>query len=411
MIQMYDEFFAKANELVQEGVPFVTALVVRAEKPTSAKPGDKAIITADGVMVGWIGGSCAQPAVIKEALKALAADESRLIRLSTDPEAQSLREGLIDLSMTCFSGGTLEIYIEPQYPRPRLLIVGTLPVAQALVHLGKAMNYHVVVVDLNGSDTAVPAAGEVFTSLDDLQEQVRPHTYVVVATHGNYDELALEKVLKAHPTYVGLVASPTRANAVREYLTLQGVSENEMLPLKAPAGLDIQARRGDEIALSIMAEIVQQRRNAELLDLALLRERPKKSKHSDSLSRNPQTETRAQEEMAVDPICGMQVEVVSAKHSYEYASQLYFFCCAGCQTKFAKDPQQYIRYETPSGQALDLICHMSVDIATAKHMSEYKSQLYYFCCAGCKTIFDKDPVAYVENSASDIIPSPQEMDS
>ena len=358
---MYDEFFAKANELVQEGVPFVTALVVRAEK----------------------------------ALRALAADESRLIRLSTDPDAQSPREGLIDISMTCFSGGTLEIYIEPQYPRPRLLIVGTLPVAQALVHLGKAMNYHVVVVDPDGSNTAVSAAGETFTSLDDLQEQVRPHTYVVVATHGNYDELALEKLLKAHPTYVGLVASPTRAEAVREYLSLQGVSENEMLPLKAPAGLDIQARRGDEIALSIMAEIVQQRRNAELLDLALLRERPEESKHGDHLPHNPPAEIQAQEEMAVDPICGMLVEIGKAKYSHEYARHTYYFCCPGCQTKFAKDPQQYVEYEAPSGQAIDPICHMSVDIATAQHMSEYKSQLYYFCSVGCKTIFDEDPVTYI----------------
>jgi xanthine dehydrogenase accessory factor len=402
---MYDEFFAKANELVQKGVPFVTALVVRAEKPTSAKPGDKAIITADGVMVGWIGGSCAQPAVIKEALRALAADESRLIRLSTDPEAQLPREGLIDISMTCFSGGTLEIYIEPQYPRPRLLIVGTLPVARALVHLGKAMNYHVIVVDPDGSDTAIPAAGEVFSSLDDLQGQIRPHTYVVVATHGNYDELALEKLLKAHPTYVGLVASPTRAKAVREYLSLQGVSENEMLPLKTPAGLDIQARRGDEIALSIMAEIVQQRRNAELLDLALLRERSEEAPPDVHSHLDPPAEGRSREVMAVDPICGMQVKISEAMYSHEYAGHTYYFCCANCQMKFAEDPQQYVEQATPSGQAIDPICHMSVDIATAQHMSEYENQLYYFCSAGCKESFDEDPVAYVEESTSDIRPT------
>jgi xanthine dehydrogenase accessory factor len=402
---MYDEFFAKANELVQKGVPFVTALVVRAEKPTSAKPGDKAIITADGVMVGWIGGSCAQPAVIKEALRALAADESRLIRLSTDPEAQSPREGLIDISMTCFSGGTLEIYIEPQYPRPRLLIVGTLPVAQALVHLGKAMNYHVMVVDPDNSETAIPAAGEVLTSLDDLQEQIRPHTYVVVATHGNYDELALEKLLKAHPTYVGLVASPKRAKAVREYLALQGVSETDMLPLKAPAGLDIQARRGDEIALSIMAEIVQQRRNAELLDLALLRERHDESQPGARMHHDHAIESQPRGDMAVDPICGMEVEINGAKYSSEYADNTYYFCAASCKTKFAQNPQGFLGQEVPSGQAIDPVCHMSVDIASAQYMSEYWGQLYYFCAASCKTTFDEDPVAYIEESASEIRPT------
>lgn len=398
---MYDEFFSKAYELVQEGVPFVTALVVRAEKPTSAKPGDKAIVTADGIMVGWIGGSCAQPAVVKEALKALAADESRLIRLSTDPEAQKPREGLIDLPMTCFSGGTLEIYIEPQYPRPRLLIVGTLPVAQALVHLGKAMNYHVLVFDPDDSEATVSAvADELFTDLDDLAAQIRPHTYVVVATHGNYDELALEKILKVNPTYVGLVASPTRAQAVRDYLGLQGVSENELLPLKAPAGLDIQARRGDEIALSIMAEIVQQRRNAELMDLALLREKVKEPESGE------QSSHLAHAEVTIDPICGMQVEIASAKYSHEHAGDTYYFCCAGCQTKFAADPQKYIKSEIPSGQALDPICHMSVDIATAEYMSEHAGKLYYFCSEGCKSTFDREPDAYLEKSDNDIRSTP-----
>jgi xanthine dehydrogenase accessory factor len=269
---MYDDFFEKANELVQQGQPFVTATVVRAEKPTSAKPGDKAIITVDGVMYGWIGGSCAQPSVIKEALKALAADECRLIRLSAEPEAQSPREGLVDLPMTCFSGGTLEIMIEPQHPRPRLLIIGNLPIARALIHLGRAMNYHVIVADPDNPDANIAGADEVLTNLDELGEQVWPNTYVVVATHGNYDELALEKVLNANPTYVGFVASPKRGRAIREYLEMRGFSEEQMTPLKAPAGLDIQARRGDEIALSIMAEIVQRRRNAEILDLTLFKE-------------------------------------------------------------------------------------------------------------------------------------------
>ena len=271
---MIDDFFAKAHELVLAGVPFVTATVVRAEKPTSGKPGDKAIITVDGVMHGWIGGSCAQPTVIKEALKVLAADEAKLIRLSTEPEAQKPREGLVDMPMTCFSGGTLEIYLEPQAPRPRLLIVGTLPVARALAHLGSAMNYHVTLVDLDGGmvgQNAIPHVNETLTNLDNIASKITPYTYIVVASHGNYDELALEKLLAANPGYVGLVASRKRAEGVRDYLLEQGLSETDLLPLKAPAGLDIQARRGDEIALSIMAEIVQRRRNAEEINLALFR--------------------------------------------------------------------------------------------------------------------------------------------
>jgi xanthine dehydrogenase accessory factor len=182
------------------------------------------------------------------------------------------------------------------------------------------MNYHVVAVDLDGdgaaASRAMAHADEVLLDLAEVAAQIRPFTYVVIATHGNYDEIALTKILPASPSYVGLVASPKRAQAVREYLTMQGISETEMLPLKAPAGLDIQARRGDEIALSIMAEIVERRRNAEALDWALFEEKEVGG-------------------MAVDPICGMAVDIATAQYTYEYEGQTYYFCCASCQTAFA----------------------------------------------------------------------------
>jgi xanthine dehydrogenase accessory factor len=350
---MIDDFFGKAHELVQQGVPFVTATVVRAERPSSGKPGDKAIITAEGVMHGWIGGSCAQPTVIKESLRALAADETRLIRLSTEPEGQEAREGLVDLPMTCFSGGTLEIYLEPQQPRPRLLIVGTLPVARALARLGAAMNYHTILVDLDGSGEAISDADEVLTSLDGVGQRLRPFTYVVVATHGNYDELALEKILSARPGYVGLVASPKRAAAVRDYLTAQGLSDEDLLPLKAPAGLDIQARRGDEIALSIMAEIVQKRRNAEMMTLALLGQNVESGEtglweHDDasppgvkSPVSDEASDTGAETAVtAIDPICGMEVNIATARHTYDHEGQTYYFCCPGCQGRFVREQEK-----------------------------------------------------------------------
>jgi xanthine dehydrogenase accessory factor len=338
---MYDDFFAKAHELVQAGIPFVTATVVRAEKPTSGKPGDKAIITVDGVMHGWIGGSCAQPTVIKEALNALADDESRLVRLSAEPEAQAPREGLTDLPMTCFSGGTLEIYIEPQHPRPRLLIVGNLPVARALAQLGSAMNYHVIGVDLDGNGDRMPHADGVLTSLNKVVEEIRPFPYIVVATHGIYDELALEKILPSTPTYIGLVASPKRAEAVRGYLVGQGISEVEMLPLKAPAGLDIQARRGDEIALSIMAEIVQKRRNAEMLNLEMFQKQAAVTPESIAFSSELSMKV-VQSETAVDPICHMHVEIATAKYTTQHEDTKYYFCCSGCKTKFEADPTAYV---------------------------------------------------------------------
>jgi len=375
---MYDEFFSKAHELLTEGKPFAIAIVVRAEKPTSAKPGDKAIVSLEGVMYGWIGGSCAQPTVIQEARKALADGEPRLIRLSTNPQAD-IRAGLIDLPMTCFSGGALEIYIEPQLPPTQLMIIGSLPVAQALARLGQAMNYHVVAVDPDTGGASMTHADEVITDLKKIAGKITALTYIVVASHGQYDELALAYALRSKAAYVALVASKTRAAAVLEYLTGQGLTPAELARLKYPAGLDIQALRGDEIALSIIAEIVQRRRNAEPLDVASLQ---------------GGIETTPELTEAIDPVCGMTVQIAEAEHRTEYNGQIFYFCCTGCQEAFEQNPEKYLAQPAPSGEAIDPVCGMTVDIATAKYMSEYQGQLYYFCAPGCKLSFDKAPQKY-----------------
>lgn len=332
---MFDEFFTKAHELTQRGEPFATASVVRAEKPTSGKPGDKAIITADGALHGWIGGSCAQPTVIREALRALRDGEARLIRLSPDPASQPPRAGLLDVAMTCFSGGTLEIYIEPQQPRPRLLIVGNLPVARALAQLARAMNYHVIIADVeaNGA-TPPPYADALINDLSTLPAQITPQTAVVVATHGQFDELALEQALATDAAYVGLVASRKRAESVRVYLAEQGVPAERLAALVAPAGLDLRAKRGDEIALSIMAEIVQ-RRNTRLT-LTLNDQAP--SIHIPLASARDE----ATPLVAIDPVCQMEVEIATALHKHTHAGTSYYFCCPGCKGRFAKHPERFL---------------------------------------------------------------------
>lgn len=376
---MFDEFFSKAQEFLAAGLPFATAVVVRAERPTSAKPGDKAIVTPMGTMFGWIGGSCAQPTVIQEAKKAIAEGEPRLIRLSTDPPHENLA-GVIDLPMTCFSGGTLEIYIEPHLPLPRLVVIGVLPIARALIQLGRAMSYYVIAVDPDNEGVDLAQAHEIITDLSQLPGKITSFTHVVVASHGHYDELALEYVLRSEAAYVGLIASKKRATAVLEYLRGQGLTDDMLGKLKAPAGLDIQARRGDEIALSIMAEIVQQRRNAEPIEIEKLLE-------GIDLSVEPAE--------AIDPVCGMTVQIEAAAIKTAYGGQAYYFCCEGCKTVFEEKPEQYLVKAPPAGEAVDPVCGMTVDIATAKYMSEYQDQFYYFCAAGCKTAFDKSPYSYV----------------
>lgn len=335
---MFDEFFALAHRLQGEGRPFATASVVRAERPTSARPGDRAIVTADGVLHGWIGGSCAQPTVVKAALAAIADGRPRLVRLTPDPGANPAPEGYEELPMTCFSGGTLDVYIEPQHPQPRLLIVGDLPVAQALARLGKAMSWRVLAVVGEGGGEAMAEADEVRADLGAIGEWATPWTAVVVATHGHFDEPAVAAALRTPASYVALVASRKRAAEVAAYLDAEGL-EKERGRLSSPAGLDIGARRGDEIALSIVAEIVRERRVTEAMEKATAELTAQVvARDSPQAAAAPGTAPVT----ALDPVCGMEVKVTATTPSVDHAGERYHFCCAGCAAKFSQEPTPHL---------------------------------------------------------------------
>ncbi len=320
------DFFAAAAELESRGRPFATATVVRVERPTSGKPGDRAIVTLDGELRGWVGGSCARPTVVEEALAALADGRSRLVRLATEPDANGTREGITDLSMTCFSGGTMEIFIQPNSPRPRLVVVGDQPLARALAALGKAMGHEVVAVgaELDGAERTLAGSGE-------IGAHVHPLTAVVVATHGDHDEIALEHALESGAPYVGLVASRKRAESIRNYLKVRGIEPERLAALHAPAGLDIGARSPEEIALSILAELVQLRPAADGFDWSAAEGEP--------AAREPAGTGPA---TATDPVCGMSVRIEGAMHVHQHDGTTYYFCCAGCLTKFAAGPARYL---------------------------------------------------------------------
>ncbi len=335
---MRDQFFSKANELERQGKAFAIAMVVRAERPTSGKPGDKAIITADGQLIGWVGGSCAWDTVVSEAVAALADNQSRLIRLSAEPDDQQSREGLIDRSMTCFSGGTMEIFIQPHQARPRLLIVGDLPIGQALAGLGQRLGYHVIGVDTKTQGEGLTETDEMLGDIDDMATGVDSQTWVVVATHGDHDEIAVEQAVRSGAPYVGLVASPKRAESIRGFLEGRGLGGEELAVLHAPAGLDIKARRPEEIALSILAEIVQLRQSARqsAADIGVA-------------SAKPAAEVDTVPESAIDPICGMTVKVAGARHVLEHDASTYYFCCGGCLAKFSSDPAKFLAASDASG--------------------------------------------------------------
>ena len=336
-------FFELAQALTAAGRPFATATVVRAEKPTSGKPGDRAIVTVDGALHGWIGGSCAEPTVIRVGLEALADDRSRLIRLSPHPGADPVPEGVEEAPMTCFSGGTLDIFVEPHPPRPRLIVAGSSPVAEALVRLGREMDYQVIALDPD-AERDVEAAQETLRDVSELASRVTPLTFVVVATHGNFDEAALAAALRTNAAYVGLVSSRKRGEAVREALRADGLTDEQIARVKLPAGLDIGARRGDEIALSILAELIGVRRG---LDGIEWKEHgvPPSTARADAPSGMVQLGTilprPGSPDLAVDPVCGMNVKIAGAQNTYEHEGTLFYFCCGGCRARFAREPGKY----------------------------------------------------------------------
>jgi xanthine dehydrogenase accessory factor len=336
---MADRFFERARALTAAGEPFATATVVRAEKPTSGKPGDRAIITLAGELTGWIGGSCAEPTVIREALRAIAEDRGRLIRLSPEPGTKPVPEGVVEVPMTCFSGGTLDIFIEPHQPRARLIVAGSSPVAEALVRLGGELDYHVIALDPD-AEADVAGAHETMRDVAQVASMVTPLTFVVVATHGEFDEPALAAALRTDAPYVGLVASRKRGEGVRAALRAEGIEETRLERLKYPAGLDIGARRGDEIALSILAEIVQVRRALERLDWDEPAAGPP-AQGGPEVVRLMARAPAAPEATAIDPVCGMSVRIEGARNVLRHGEVTYYFCCGGCLARFSADPAGY----------------------------------------------------------------------
>jgi xanthine dehydrogenase accessory factor len=315
-----DQFLKKVDELLASEQSFAIAVVVRYEAPISGKPGNKAIILPDGKIWGWIGGGCAQPMVAKEALKSLADGQPRLIRIS--PSA-SPEDGIVDYTMTCHSGGTLDIYIEPVLPKPHVVILGRSPVAVALVKLAKAVNYTVSVAAPEADRASFPDADAVQTDLDLGVMKITPQTLIVVSTQGHQDEEAVEHALRSAASYVAFVASRTKTAKIIEYLKGRGLDPARLAQLRAPAGLNIHASTPEEIAVSILAEIIQVNRSAK----------------ETSNAQAALTLIGMQE--AKDPVCGMTVEIDKAKHKSEFRGSTFYFCCAACKQKFDKQPEQY----------------------------------------------------------------------
>ena len=320
---MFDDLLEQVTDLKKHSKPFVLATVVACKPPTSAKPGAKAIVQPDGSFHGWVGGSCAQPLVIQESLKALQDGQTRLVILAPKPEEVDVGlEGTVLIPMTCQSEGTLAIYLEPFLPKPQLMVVGRSPMSRSLAVLGDSLGFRVCACDPSATKELFPNAQTLVQELEAIKGLIGPRSYVVIATMGHYDEEALEEVLSGQPSYVGLVASPRRGRAVIEHLQGKGISPEALQRVKFPAGVDIGAETAEEIALSILTEIVQRMRA-----------------EREGVSLEPAAQAAKVE--SIDPICKMTVNVAQARYLSSYNGNTFYFCCLHCKEEFEQEPDRY----------------------------------------------------------------------
>lgn len=317
-----DELIDLLHEYAAAGTPCVLATVVRCEPPTSARPGDKAVITADGRLRGWIGGSCSEPIVRREALRALEEGVPQLVRIMPSPEVKQVRKrGELTVATTCPSGGALDIFIEPQLPRPLLLVFGDSPAARAMVQMAGLAGFRACAVHPGARSQDFPGAAMVLSTLDVAAANPGPDSWAVVATMGHYDEDAVEAALTHPQLQVALVASTRRSAAVRAALAARGLDEATMGRLHTPAGR-VRGASQEEIAVLALAEVVTARRRRGAV------QRP--------------AETPAVL-FATDPVCGMTVDPLTSQHRAEHGGTTYWFCCDGCRVEFEKEPARYMR--------------------------------------------------------------------
>lgn len=304
---MSESILAEAAALEERGEPFVLATVVWRRGPSSGQAGSKALVLADGTMRGWLGGACAQPAVRREAVAALADGETRLLLLGMPPEAaEAFGDDAVTVAMECGSEGALAVSMEPVVPAPPLVVVGETPAVDLLVTLARDLGWR---------------ADSVATGDELAARRIDAGTAVVVATQGHDDEAAVAAALETEAGYVGLVASARRAETVLGYLRDRGVPDDALGRVRAPAGLDLGRTGHREIAVAVLAELVALRSAGELRAVVPAAAEPV--------------------EEAVDPVCGMTVEVKTARWHTEHDGQTWYFCAPGCQRRFEAEPSAF----------------------------------------------------------------------
>jgi len=307
----------QASELARRGEPFALATVVWRQGPSSSQQGSRAIITATGEFYGWIGGACAQPTVIREAHEVITDGTPRLLLLGSPGQfGQTVPDGMTVVPISCQSEGALEVYIEPVLPTPHLVVVGRSPMAQTLANLARTLGWRAELI-----------AGQDFTSADAGERSM-----VVVATQGHGDEEAVEQAVAARPAYLGLVGSRRRGAAVLGYLAERGLPKDQLDRVRVPAGVDLGRTTHQEIAVAILAELVQLRALGALAADA-------GGDEAAAGAGSPAT--------VIDPVCGMTVLAGPDGTPVEHDGLTYYFCSAGCRREFESNPAGFLKNPLP----------------------------------------------------------------
>lgn len=260
-----DTVLEAARRLQQAGTPCALVSVVKALPPASAHPGDKAVVTADGEMQGWVGGGCAQPAVIRTVRQALADGRARMIRIAPAEEGHERDLGdVLEFGMACHSGGTLELFVDPLLPRADLVVIGNSPVAASLVQLGPRVGFAVTLVAQGAKAADHPDACRVIDRDDvaTVGPQIGAGAWIVIATQGRRDLQALGLALSLNARQVSFVASARKAQVLKDSLITAGADAAAVAAIVAPAGYPISASTPEEIALSVLAAVVANRRRS-----------------------------------------------------------------------------------------------------------------------------------------------------
>jgi xanthine dehydrogenase accessory factor len=321
------DVLAQAQELSRRGEEFALATVVWRAGPSSGQPGARALITASGQLFGWIGGACAEPVVVREAQRVIAERKPKLLALGApDQFGTGLPEGMVAIAISCQSEGALQVYIEPVIPAPKVMVIGRSPMAHTLADLVNGIGWRADIKDWPE-----------FSAAD-----VTPGSVVIVATQGHGDEEALELAVAGGPAFVGLVASRRRGEAVLGALADRGVPRNLLDRVKVPVGIDLGHTAHREIAVAILAELVQLRAAGQLGP------EPGAAVPAAQTSEDPAAQGRptlplvTQVADARDPVCGMTVKADASGRPFEFEGVTYYFCCPGCRRAFERDPHAYL---------------------------------------------------------------------